>query len=388
MKIFDFSSSLPALAVALVAMPLVARAAPFQFADEDLVLGVQAIGGSGTSQNIFVRLGNTVAIKNNPNQGVVANIAADLSATYGDDWFTREDLYFGVFGNRSHFNVSLDPGTGNQEPGKTVYLSSATMVAGTAPKRPAMGASALGNGCTPYVGMRGILTSGALTATASGAAILDEAINGNAAWENSWSSRNPTPGAAFTVFSPGLQNNFGKDAEVLVDVQRMVPSTTATYITTVGVASNGAIRLFTATQSTPFQTWALTFPALDTEAKRLPTADPDNDGLTNLIEFVLNGNPGLSDSAIAPTLNAAGSDLVFSFNRRDDSEAGSTLLFQYGSDLVGWTDVAIGATGGTVGSAAIVIGENAAAADAIGITLPKSVAPSGKLFGRLKVSQP
>ncbi|MES2440240.1 MAG: hypothetical protein V4584_14315 [Verrucomicrobiota bacterium] len=396
MKFHDFSIRLPLLAFALVAMPLASHADTFEFSDEDLLLGVQAVGGTGSTQNLFIRLGNTVTIKNSPNQGVVANIAADLSATYGANWFEREDLFFGIFGNRSNLSPATDPGTGGQDPGRTVYLSSQTTVAGASAARVSMGSSSLGTGTTKYAGLRGVLTQADSTnpddefsASPSGATILNQASQ-PVSWNNSWSRWNPTPGAAFDVFTGGVQNNFGKIGvtEVLVDVQRLVPSTPGTYVTTVGIGSNGAIRLFTASQNTPFQTWTLTFPALDTTAKRLPTADPDNDGLTNLMEFVLNGNPGVRDPAIVPGLNAAGDDFVFSFNRRDDSEAGSTLLFQYGSDLSGWTNVTISAAGGTVGSASVVVGENALAADAVSVTVPKTVAPSGRLFGRLRVTQP
>jgi hypothetical protein len=164
----------------------------------------------------------------------------------------------------------------------------------------------------------------------------------------------------------------------------MVPSTPTTYVTTVGIASNGAIRLFTAQVGSPFQNWALTFPALNTEAKRLPSADPENDGVSNLMEFVLNGNPGVADSgSISPTLNASGSNFVFSFTRRADSVAGNTLLFQYGTGLTGWTDALVSAGSTVVGNASInVTGNN------VTVTVPKSVAPGGKLFGRLKVTQP
>jgi hypothetical protein len=142
--------------------------------------------------------------------------------------------------------------------------------------------------------------------------------------------------------------------------------------------------------STPsaFESWTQTFPALDTAAKRLPDADPENDGVTNLMEFLLNGNPGTSDAAILPDLDASGSNFVFTFNRRDDAEAGSTLIFQYGSSLSGWTDVAIDNDGGVVGSATVGVAENAASPDAITITLPKSVAVGGKLFGRISYTQP
>jgi hypothetical protein len=378
------------LALAVSTMPQSALADTFEFGAEDLLLGVQAIGGTGTSQNLFISLGNTVTIKNSPNQGVVANIAADLSATFGLDWFERTDLYFGVFGNRSNLSPTTDPGVSPQEPGRTIYLSTQTTTAGSAALRGQLGSSSLGTGATKYAGLRGVLTQSdpsnpddEFTATPSGATVLDQTTQ-PVSWANSWSVWNPTPGAAFSVFSGGIQNNFGKGAEVLVDVQRMVPSTPTTYVTTVGIASNGAIRLFTAQVGSPFQNWALTFPALNTEAKRLPSADPENDGVSNLMEFVLNGNPGVADSgSISPTLNASGSNFVFSFTRRADSVAGNTLLFQYGTGLTGWTDALVSAGSTVVGNASInVTGNN------VTVTVPKSVAPGGKLFGRLKVTQP
>ena len=59
-------------------------------------------------------------------------------------------------------------------------------------------------------------------------------------------------------------------------------------------------------------------------------------------------------------------------------------IFQYGSDLVGWTDIAL-TTSGPVGAATVVITEGDAVTDVVSVTLPKTVAPSGRLFGRIKI---
>jgi hypothetical protein len=391
------TSSLRAIgfSLAVAALPQISQADPFLFDTDDLLLGVQATGGTGTSQNVFFNLGNTVDIKNTPNQGVVGNIAADLSATFGAGWFSRTDLVFGVIGNRSNLSPTIEPGTPPQEPGRTFYVSRAASSAGTAALRSSFGSGTLGTGGTNFLGIKNYLvisipptSSETFTATASGATILDETLHPTS-WNNSWTKWNPPAGAAgFGVFSGGIQNSFGTGSEVFVDVQRMVANTPTTYVTTVGIASTGAVRLFTASVATPYQTWALTFPALDTPAKRLATADPDNDGTVNLLEFMLNGNPGVSDPSILPDLDASGTNFVFTFNRRDDSEAGATLLFQYGSDLAGWTNAAIGAGSSVVGSATITVVENGTAPDTITVSVPKSVAVGGKLFGRLSYTQP
>jgi hypothetical protein len=389
------TSSLRSIGFSLVlaAFPQLSQADPFLFDTDDLLLGIRATSGTGTSQNVYFNLGNTVDIKNTPNQGVVGNIAADLIATYGANWFSRTDLVFGVIGNRSNLSPTIEPGTPPQEPGRTFYVSTAASSAGAAALRPSLGSGSLGTGGTNFSGIKNYLvlpstSPDAFTATTSGATILDETLHPTS-WNNSWSKWNPTAGVAgFGVFSGGIQNSFGTGSEVFVDVQRMVANTPTTYVTTVGIASTGAVRLFTASVATPYETWALTFPALDTPAKRLATADPDNDGNVNLLEFLLNGNPGVSDPGIAPDLDATGSNFVFTFNRRDDAESGATLQFQYGTDLVGWTNVAIGAAGAVVGSATIGVVENGSSPDAITVTVPKTVEPGGKLFGRLRYTQP
>lgn len=286
-------------ALAVSALPQASQAAPFVFNEADLLLGVRATGGTGSTQNVFFNLGNTVTIKNTPNQGIVGTIAADLSATFGANWFDRTDLYFGVFGNRSNLSPALEPGTPPEEPGSTIYLSIQATAAGGAGLRPQFGTSTLGTGGSKYAGLKGALrgttpgSTDTFTATASGATILDQAIH-PVSWNNSWTVWNPVPGAAFQVFTGGIQNNFGKPisvTEVLVDVQRMVPSTPTTYVTTVGINSSGQIRLFKLSAASAYDTWIGTFPSITAPADKLITADPDKDGETNLEEFGFGGSP-------------------------------------------------------------------------------------------------
>ncbi len=120
-----------------------------------------------------------------------------------------------------------------------------------------------------------------------------------------------------------------------------------------------------------------------------PGADPDNDGIENLLEYVLDANPSVADPDKLPDLDASGPNFVFTFQRRDDSEADTVQVFQYGSTLNGWTDLAVGASYGPDGNGRQVsVSENGALPDAITVTLPKALAIDGKLFGRLQAVQP
>jgi autotransporter-associated beta strand protein len=132
--------------------------------------------------------------------------------------------------------------------------------------------------------------------------------------------------------------------------------------------------------SDPFVTWidGITPNALlPDEASKLPGADPDSDGITNLMEFVLGGSPVVSSRSILPTLASVGADLVLSYTRSDDSESVTTQVGQWSTDLSTWTNVA-----------SALVNENGAAADSMSITVPKSNAGNGKLFLRLSVGTP
>jgi len=86
---------------------------------------------------------------------------------------------------------------------------------------------------------------------------------------------------------------------------------------------------------TPYGGWA--------DAAGLPpsqrglTLDPDNDGLSNLIEFTLDLDPTQFSSLPEPRIE--GGNLVFDFNLRHQDCAFSTVEAQVSSDLIGWVAV-------------------------------------------------
>ncbi len=114
------------------------------------------------------------------------------------------------------------------------------------------------------------------------------------------------------------------------------------------------------------------------------TADPDADGLANIIEYVLGGDPSRSSSNLSPTLNYTTQELTYTFPRRDASEtANLTLTVEAGSDLISWPETFnIGADSAS-SSPGVVIAENGTGADIITVTIP--VATSTRKFVRLKV---
>ena len=157
---------------------------------------------------------------------------------------------------------------------------------------------------------------------------------------------------------------------------------------TVNYSAPGEIRLTVGEGGDPYGDWAAGKGL--TAANNGKTQDPDNDGVANLLEFYLGGEPLTANSSILPRVVAMDATTVtFGFSRLDEAEAAfPTQRFQYGSTLAGWTPVTIGATGGT-GPNGITVGvvENNANPDWITVVIPRALAAGGKLFGRLHLSE-
>lgn len=112
-------------------------------------------------------------------------------------------------------------------------------------------------------------------------------------------------------------------------------------------------------------------------------ADPDGDGIPNLLEFVLGGDPASPDSSIQPTASYTTVDgspaLVFSFYAV--SSLGSVgWSVEYSSDLATWTTASAGTNGVTITSAASGTGVNL-----VTVTIPTT---ESRLLARLRLTLP
>lgn len=126
-------------------------------------------------------------------------------------------------------------------------------------------------------------------------------------------------------------------------------------------------------------------------------ADPDNDGLDNGLEFVLGGepnpaNPGANSASLLPTLTLSGGNMIYTFKRKDISESGVALHFQWSTDLTfpsPANDVSIGAVDSTTDTITVDVTEDNPDidTDTIVITVPAAKAAGGKIFGRLKAAK-
>lgn len=377
----------------------------------DLVLYFQEEGGANT---IYANLGNSALLFRGSASGPGAanlvnflNINTELVEAFGATWASKTTVYAGLAAVRS--TSSTVSTLFNGDPPRTIYVSRARGSVGVVGQSDSTGwtvsnTNSMTNAASRIDSMNNVFQNQYTTQVAVspiGVSFIDNAD------QNPFLAQG-VQGNAYITFAGGVQQagtavsfgSFGAAGEVefAVDLYRILartdvvdqvggPLRDGTYEGTVTINSSGQVSFISqgAAPVSNYDTWMTTFnPPLTDANDRLPNADPDNDGFDNLEEFVLNGNPSVSSQSIAPLLDASGADFLFSFTRRDDSVTEAPATFQYGSDLAGWTDVPVAANG-TFDGVNVAVTPGDAVTDAVVVTLPKSKAVGGKLFGRLQM---
>jgi hypothetical protein len=117
----------------------------------------------------------------------------------------------------------------------------------------------------------------------------------------------------------------------------------------------------------------------------------ENDGLENVLEFVLGGNPKASDTPpVHPLIVESANAITLTFKRSDASELQPvTVKVQVSADLATWNpadEITIGATGGTGPNGATYTVDETGDLDTVVVTIPKNSANTK--FARVKAVIP
>lgn len=144
----------------------------------------------------------------------------------------------------------------------------------------------------------------------------------------------------------------------------------------VGSATSNTAAITVGAAASPYASWA-SAQGLSAGVNDGATQDPDNDGVANLVEFALGGNPLSAASAPAPTVARSGSNLTFTYDVKTAAAAQFAVTAETSSDLSAWTAAVHGSGGVTIATTDVD-----AATNRVVVTIPASGA---RVFARLRV---
>ena len=138
----------------------------------------------------------------------------------------------------------------------------------------------------------------------------------------------------------------------------------------------------------PYAGWATTnITDIDPLAPAGFDDDADGDGVDNGLEWILGGDPLVADGSTLVGSSIDATNVTFTFSREDDSVGVATLDFQWSLDLATWNDVPVTSGDTTDGDGVNVNVVDGVGTDSVTVTVPRSLATDGKLFGRLNATQ-
>ncbi len=233
-----------------------ASAAVVTYSQGDLLVGFRASGGTGASTTFVYNVGSSVGFRDNGSQGLLANVGTQLSATYGNDWYTRTDVSWGVIGVRSNANPQFDTTVVSGDPVSTIYASRATTTAGTSTPwgtGTAFSRSAVVSSATDVVSFAhtGTQVTGTFSFQEAAADTGGRGAFVATSSVSDWADY--TSGSTdFTIFTGGIEGTFGTgNAFAYLDLYRILSTTSGanptgtlgrgSYETTFSINSSGQI---------------------------------------------------------------------------------------------------------------------------------------------------
>jgi fibronectin-binding autotransporter adhesin len=311
--------------------------------------------------------------------GVISGIAGITKIGSGTLILSNTDTYAGattVNAGTLQVNGTLSTSAAAVTVSATATLSGAGTI-----NRPVTvsGTIAPGDGVGILSVMAATTVNGTLAADIDGASADKLAVTGNLSL-----------GAGSALTLNLLPGGFTQPSYVIAECTGTLSGTFATI-------PSGYTVTYTSTQAiltpvTGYSSWATANGLDGTPGKESgPSDDPDKDGLANLLEYMLNGDPLGNSSTILPVGTNDATSLTLTFNRRDDSETDTTQVVEFGSTLTGWTPVAIPSAGGTTvvvaggKSITFTLSENGTDPDHLVVEIP--VGTDATLFARVKATK-
>ncbi|MDP0492043.1 MAG: hypothetical protein Q7Q71_13425 [Verrucomicrobiota bacterium JB023] len=210
----------------------------------------------------------------------------------------------------------------------------------------------------------------------------------------SWSDS----GAGFTLSSPAFEtieiaheegnDDLDEDDIYHLEPGTRVPANTPVKLLMTGSSSSGerSVRIeslaVVPVESSGFADYIAGYPELFDDLA-LPEADPDGDGLVNLLEYILDRHPGRKESGFLPEITITEAEVSLRFERRASSREDTNQVLQYSTDLSTWTDLPLGSPV----DPGVIIGAEAEGMEEVTVLIERSAPPHDHVFLRLSATE-
>jgi len=268
----------------------------------------------------------------------IGDIATDLSTVFGSGWNTDNTVFWSVSGT-NHLTVT----NGGNDPVRTLYASKMSSGSGTTPWTCSF---SLSSADSKMASMATAYKSKSSTANSSVGLIQNNVSTSSNNAYASYQSGGVNVGAgnlSFTYFNPSVEAASGSGITTTTLNLYRVPEGSANPGMLGGsftITSAGTVT-FTPAPISAYDNWAKVQHSLS-GSNALATADPDSDGLQNMVEFVLGSDPTAGKATNLPTLLDNGTSLTFSFPHNAASVAEYDVAVETSTDLVIWTPQSAG----------------------------------------------
>jgi hypothetical protein len=353
----------------------------------------QTATSTNRGQELLFPAGSTGAAFGEP-AGVSAGVVPSLGVAFGYTDNTTYTLDYVVsLSATNQYTISYALYSGASATGTPLFTTNATTTTAAAlPSAVAAGFDALAIGIRndssttvptlvisdlsvvkggAVVGVAPTITTqpgGAQTLTPGQTLTLTAAASGTPTPTLQWYKNDaPISGATSGTYSIESVVTSDSGAYKLVATNSLGSDTSDVVSVTVGSAS-------------AYQSWA-SAQGLSSGVNDGATQDPDGDGVSNLLEFALGGNPLAANSAILPVVARSGANLTLTFDIKTAAKTDYTIGAESTTDLAtSWSAVTHG-----VGGATVVETTVDGSTDRIVVTVPAPAA-GAKTFLRVKVA--
>ncbi|NQX00872.1 DUF5011 domain-containing protein, partial [bacterium] len=365
-----------------------------------------AVGSSGSQFSQFLgrKIRSTTTLSNsNGSSAYVVNNLAKLSDYYLSSGAatTRSTLTFGSGNNANNTSFINTLRSLDQDPPVITLAGGGSMTIPHAGNYTAPGAIAL----DARDGIRGVVTIGSVDTSVIGTYTITYTasdLSGNVATATRTLLVTDQTAPVVTLIGPsairlpagGTFSDPGATAEDAMEGSmaasvsgRVETNVTGTYVLSYTASDTAGNTSAAVTRSvevvSPFSHTMTDLLGLSGEQAG-ENADPDGDGISNLMEYVLGSHAIDDPTVVSPTGTLTGTHLIFSFSRSDISEFDTTQSVEWSSDSIHWKAVPIGAAS----TGEVQVEERGQDSDRITVALPVTHARDGKLFARLQVLKP